>query len=178
MLRYDLFRFIAFELEGVGEPKGDVPTLYGITKKYYPKQYAMIKKAIDSGDEKDLYATIISVYNYIYEHSIAKKFSDYYPLNFNVFDMAFNKGTDDAVYCWQMTYNDVSGSKIAEDGIWGAETENSLDILKFYDTWKLNELYAYNRQIRYMMTARKEDWIEGLVLRVIRLQKHIFEIGK
>jgi len=178
MLRYDLFTFIAFELEKVGEPKGDVPTLYGITKEYYPREYKLLKEAVESGDKKELHGTIISIYNYIYEHSIAKKFSSYFPLNFNVFDMAFNKGPDDAIICWQMTYNDISSNKIHEDGMWGPETESSLDILKFYDTWLLNDYYSYNRQIRYMQSTKRKGWVDGLILRVIKLQKHILNFKK
>lgn len=176
MLRYELFRFIAFKLEKVGEPVGDTPTLYGITRKYYPEQYELIKKAIERGNYSDLYNTVMSVYEYIYKNSIAIKFSDYFPLNFNVFDMAFNKGPDDAIICWQMTYNDISNNDIVESGEWDDETENTLGILKVYNAWNLNDYYSYNRQIRYMTSTKNSNWVEGLVYRVIRLQKFIMSL--
>ena len=177
MLRYDLFRFIAFNLEKVGEPKDDLPTIFGITKKYYPKFYDMVKKAYESGNKSELVDTIISVYEYIYEHGISKRFAPYFPLNFNVFDMEFNKGPNDAIYCWQMTYNYFMGDNaIEEDGKWGRETESSLHILDHIDINKANDIYAYSRIERYMATTINKSWVGGLINRVIRLQKHILKI--
>ena len=176
MLRTNLFRFIAYTLEGVGSPDG-ISTIYGITNKYHLAEYLEMKKALETDNPVTIQNTVEEVYTEIYEHSVARYFKNYYPLNFNVFDMAFNAGDSNATLCWQQTVNFIAknGYKIEPDGIWGNETAGSLFILKQFPLWELNEIYGYERMKDYMATS-KNEWVDGLINRVIKLQKHIIEM--
>ena len=154
MLRTNLFRFIAYTLEGVGQPEGDNPTIYGINKKWHLAEYLKIKKALETDNPVTIFNTVEEVYTEIYEHSVARYFKNYYPLNFNVFDMSFNKGDDDATLCWQETVNTIAknGYRLKPDGIWGNNTAGSLFILKQFPLWELNNIYGYKRIRNYQHT--------------------------
>ena len=177
MLRYSCFEFIAFNLEKIGQPEGDNPTIYGISKKWHPKEFKEMQKAIESDNPVTIQKTINEVYEGIYEKSVASKFSRFYPLNFNVFDMAFNFGDDDAVWCWQKTFNEIVNPihHIEVDGIYGSETSYSIDFLqsKNEEDYRIyNNFYALERIKRYIEKSPKK-WRCGLVNRVIKLQEWI-----
>ena len=171
-----LFRFIAFELEGVGQPEGDNPTIYGINKRWHPKEYERMQQAVETDNPYTIQTAIETIYDEMYQKSIARFFNDYYPLNINIFDMSFNKGDDDAILCWQWTHNVLAKERIEDDGIWGKETKGSLYLLKQYPVKDLNELYSYQR-IKDYMTA-KEGWVDGFINRVIQLNEKIIKMGE
>ena len=118
MLRNDLFRFIAFKLEGKHEPKGDIigETAYGITKVYYPDEFERIKNAKPEERED----VILAVYNELYEKSKAKYLK--YPLNYYYFDFWFHKAVA-AVNGLQLTVNWIKQYRLLEvDGVFGPKT--------------------------------------------------------
>ena len=175
MIKNELFRFIAFNLEGVGEPKGDNPTIYGINKHWHPKEYERMQKAVETDNPYTIQTAIETIYEEFYQKSIARFFEDYYPLNINIFDMAFNKGDDDAILCWQWTVNTLARERIEDDGKWGRETKGSLYILKQFPVRELNEVYGYQR-IKDYMTTSKGSWVGGLINRVIKLQEKFIKM--
>jgi len=176
MTKNEIFQFIAFRLEKRGQPKGDNPTLYGINKRWHPKEYSEIETADATDNPLIIQKTVFKIYNNMFENSIAKYFESYYPLWVNIFDMLFNDGERNSTLCWQQTVNsiNVKGYNIVEDGIWGNETRNSSFILKKIPTDILNEIYSYKR-IQHYTSISNSSWIKGLVNRVIRLQMYIIK---
>ena len=175
MIKNELFRFIAFNLEGKGQPEGDNPTIYGINKKWHPGLYDEMRQAVELDNPYVLQTAIEKIYQHLYDHSIARFFEGYYPLNINIFDMSFNKGDDDAILCWQWTVNTLARERIEDDGKWGRETKGSLYILKQFSVRELNEVYGYQR-IKDYMTTSKGSWVGGLINRVIKLQEKFIKM--
>ncbi len=180
MYRLGLYRFMAFTLEGKGYATGDIATIYGITQKFYPAQYEELREALETNNPSIIQDKIETIYDGIYQHSIAMKFDAFYPLNWNMFDMAFNAGEKDAVVCYQRTINFFAGNVLTDDGAWGAQTEASLPLLaktiRTVGVDKVNTIYGYARQRRYAQISRPE-WVQGLMTRVINLQEFIIHIG-
>ena len=180
MFRKNVFRFMAFTLEGVGQPKGDDPTLYGINKRWHPKEYGEMLDATESYNPVIIQKAIEDIYSKLYQNSIAQYFKDYYPLNFNIFDMTFNKGPDDATVCWQQTYNefrDKKDKKLFVDGKFGHNTLNSLKLIDYGNVKSLNEYYSYMRIQNYRYNTKKKEWVDGLVNRVINLSSFFIKGG-
>jgi len=174
MTKNEIFQFIAFRLEKRGQPKGDNPTLYGINKRWHPKEYEEIENADATDNPLIIQDTVLKVYNDMFENSIAKYFESYYPLWVNIFDTEFNKGTGDAVLCWQWTVNALAPTHLKPDGIWGKHSKDSLYLLKTLPIRLWNETYSLQRAKNYALTSKKA-WVDGLINRVIRLQEHIIK---
>ena len=176
-----VFMFIAKKLERIGQPEDDSAgsTIYGISKRWHPADFVKMRNAIKSDNFVIVKNAILDIYSSLYEKSIAPHFNNFYPLNFNIFDMSFNMGEDDAVWCWQKTYNEIVNPAhlITIDGEYGSQTANSIAYLQCKtkeDYVIYNNFYALERMKRYNKKSPRKDRC-GLVNRVIKLQEWILK---
>ena len=169
MLRNDLFRFIAFKLEGEHEPKGDIvgETAYGITRMYYPDEFERIKKA----KPEEIEDVVLSVYNELYEKSKAKYLK--YPLNYYYFDFWFHKEVA-AVKHLQLTVNWVKQYRLLEvDGVFGPKTLSGVEqVINTSDKIDLicNKFNNFRIGFYNMSNSR---FYRGWVNRVLRLSDFV-----
>jgi len=168
MLRNELFRFIAYRLEGKGWD--DIPTIYGITQKFYPQSYNRIKSLVDNGASKEMIDdAIMDAYNQIYEKSGAGKL--WHPLNWVYFDFYFNAGLNAAIVL-QETINDFIGYEtITVDGVIGSKTLKALN--EFKGNLAFIGFYILNR-IKFYMNTNNKKYINGWINRTIKLAKYIY----
>ena len=190
MYRYDFFRFMAFSLEGETQPKGDIETLYGITKKNYPKEFEKIKKALELNDKKKLDETILEVYDSIYENFIAHQLP--YPVNFIAFDHYFNTGkVPQTVKILQAALNYVENSRLKVDGIYGKHTKTAVSYI--HDPYLVAICMLFFRIGHYItihlsmlneilkkegineIDREKLHWIKGWYNRIRKIMKYILE---
>jgi len=170
MLRNDIFLFIAKELESKSAP--DKPTIYGITEENYPKFYHRIKTLAESKSPL-LYQAIIDAYNHIYESIHADKVP--YPLNWYYFDFAFNAGQRTALKDLQKAYNAVMKRKIVVDGIWGPQTEKSLQSLGKKEAIAVLCEYMVLRREFYTHHPLRQ-YRCGWINRVNKLDRKVFHV--
>jgi len=161
----ELFLFIAHKLEGIGQPEGDKAgdTIYGITKKYYPEYYNLLKhEPTDSN--------IIYVYNNLYDKFGCDNL--YAPLNFYFFDTCLHTGHKTASKILQRAINRYN-AKIKVDGIIGKIT---LKYVRTYEDYNLTAVFNAER-IHFYTHSSQRQFRCGWVNRVIKLVRFI-ETGK
>lgn len=182
------FLFIAKELEGKGAP--DMPTVYGITKKFYPEYYNRLKSLIDKNAQQSLIDnSIIDIYKKLYEDYNANRFRLYTPLDIWYFDFALNAGKRRAVKCLQksiytaLKYPQFSSFAISSpvpDGVWGPQTDEVVrefcnKLLDFHLTSVYISIFILQRRQMYLHLSPARFRC-GWINRTLKLEKYLLGV--
>ena len=173
----DIFLFIAKKLEGVGQPKDDSAgsTIYGITRKYYPQSYAVLKDLmLSKAPQNEIDDAIVDTYTRIWNRCGAKLMRG--NLAYFYFDYYFNSPKA-AVTAIQQVIKNCCNTMINVDGILGKQTKEMIED-SFHPISAIGDicwLNFYRRQHYY--TIRKK-WRCGLMNRVWKLENFIYGGGQ
>ena len=164
----EIFMFIAKTLESIGQPAKDHnKTIYGITKKWYPQSYAILKDLILSKTpQTEIDKAIISAYNKIWIKSNAYVISG--NLAYFYFGFYFNS-EEAAVIALQRLIKKLYHSDIEVDGDLGPQTKGYMKIVT-----TTTDIFWFNFYRRAHYNTARRTWRNGLMNRVFALENYIY----
>ena len=169
--RNSVFLFIAKKLEGIGQPDDDNnKTIYGITKKWYPKEYDILKNLLLTEELQDkIDDAIIDTYTKIWNRCGADLMIG--NLAYFYFDFYFNSEKA-SVVAIQKLIAELYDNSIEIDGVLGNQTKGF--IKEYLVNTDIEDVFLFNFYRRQHYYTIRRKWRCGLMNRVWKLENFIY----